>query len=150
MILEKIGDILSIGEGVIVHGCNAQGKMNSGIAKQVRKDYPEAYLIYMDNYRSGLGSISYYSASDKKIIVNGITQEFYGRDPSALYVSYDAMFTVFDNILRDDFLRKNAERYGLNFPLIGCGLANGDWSIVREIIDQAIPESIKKTLWILE
>ena len=35
------GDVLSTTCIYIAHQCNAMGKMNSGVAKQIREKYPE-------------------------------------------------------------------------------------------------------------
>jgi O-acetyl-ADP-ribose deacetylase (regulator of RNase III) len=34
------GNIVDLSRGFIVHGCNAQGAMNFGVAKAIRDKYP--------------------------------------------------------------------------------------------------------------
>jgi len=50
MIEHKIGDLFSNTEGYIVHGCNAQGVMGSGVAKIVKDQYFDAFKRYAECY----------------------------------------------------------------------------------------------------
>jgi len=170
MITRKTGDLLSVTEGFIVHGCNARGIMGSGVALQIRRRYPEAFRGYyeyvkrVENYNARLGDAGNIKLAgkvinhfvDKKlVIVNAITQDSFGRDPNVIYVDYDAVresFKVLNGMLQ---ARRNNDEYEkikkvVNFPLIGCGLANGDWEIVRDIIDEELDDDIEKVLWIWE
>lgn len=130
----KHADLLEETEGVIVHGCNAQGKFNSGFAKQLRRKYPQVYDDYMDRFSLRgslfLGEIIPTQISDKLIIVSGVTQRYYGRDPDVVYVDYPAVRAVFHQAAA--LMRKH--KLPLKYPKIGCGLANGDWSTVQGII----------------
>jgi len=150
MINQITGDLLDVKEGYIVHGCNAQGVMNSGVAKQIRERYPENYLVYKVsitqkklNFESPLGHIIKYRIGDL-MIINAITQDRYGRDGKQ-YVNYDAVRDCFRKInevvLKTDDLPKI-----VNFPLIGCGLGGGDWDIISKIIDDELDDSIEKNL----
>lgn len=159
MIQEKQGNVLDIPAGVIVHGCNSYGIMKSGIAKEIHERFPEAYQVYRNEFIEcvdqglpglPLGSFTIYWVNENKIIVNAVTQEKFGRDPNVVYVDYQALGTAFESlvfgpisVLIGDVYRK----HGIHFPLIGCGLANGDWNIVGPLIDEIVPNTIQKTLW---
>lgn len=117
----KDGDIFKLAEqgefDVIVHGCNAQGVMGSGIAKTVRYDYPGAYEVYK-KAKMIPGKWSFWDGP-KFTIVNAITQEHYlprGVD----HFEYEA----FAEILIDLAQWSPGVRWG--FPYIGMGLAGGD------------------------
>lgn len=151
----RSGNLLSVQEGIIVHGCNAQGVMGSGVAAAVRETYPGAYDAYRDLYEKAraqglkdlpLGRIAWFrvSESPKLAIANAITQQYYGRDPNVRYVSYEALEEAFGRIA------KVAREHSLpvHYPLIGAGLANGDWSTIADIIDRQL-EGVKHTLWTL-
>jgi hypothetical protein len=61
-IIYKQGDLLDCIEKVIVHGCNAQGVMGSGVALAIRKKYPDAARAYFDMKDKGrmqLGCCTY-------------------------------------------------------------------------------------------
>ena len=44
------GDVLSIKEGIIVHGCNCQGVMGGGVALSIRNQFPTVYNLYRKQY----------------------------------------------------------------------------------------------------
>lgn len=134
------GNLLEAAEPYILHGCNAQGVMGSGVAAQIRARNPEVYEEYRRVYEEQgnllhLGQTIWVRASDYTFI-NGITQEFYGRDKNVVYVSYDAVRKVIENIdlMASTFQAWKVEAVAL--PLIGAGLANGDWKIISEIIEE--------------
>ena len=152
MINKRKGNILNIEEGYIVHGCNAQGVMGSGIAKQIREKYPKVYSTYLLEYNENglaVGSIIPVYINEKLCIINAITQEFYGRNPYKKYVSYFGVDTCFNRINRLIQTDGTEIVNSLHFPLIGCGLANGNWDIVSKKINKNIANNITKTLWIL-
>lgn len=136
------GDLFSTDITAIVHGCNAQGVMGSGVAKIVREKYPKAYERYVNEYNLNkhlkLGHVIPVPCGDRnvdpanfKIIINAITQDFFGRDGKR-YVSYDAIADSMNTI--NQFF----EVYGISeiaMPKIGAGLANGKWEIIERIIE---------------
>lgn len=108
----RIGNIFNhVTSGVIIHGCNAQGVMGSGVAREVKARYPEAFRTYREfceQYGVGnkelLGGIPSWVNTDgaidvnrNLIIVNAITQHRYGTD-NYRYVSYKAVQDCFDAI----------------------------------------------------
>lgn len=148
MIHEHEGNLLHVQEGVIVHGCNARGVMGSGVARQVRNLWPGAFYAYRKEYeRAGLqpGDVIYYKARERLIIANAITQRDYGRDTLTQYVDYDAIRACFEKVL----VVARRLQLPVHFPLIGCGLGNGDWKVVSKIIDETIPDEIGKHLWVM-
>ncbi len=142
MIQRKRGDLLSVEQGIIVHGCNARGVMGSGVAKQVKETYPAAYHEYLASGHR-LGHISHYKVSENLIVVNAVTQADYGRNGER-YVSYDAIDECFKRIRQ---LQCTIGIGEIHFPLIGAGLGGGDWYIISEIIDRS--SGFEKYLWTL-
>jgi O-acetyl-ADP-ribose deacetylase (regulator of RNase III) len=148
MISTLTGNALDAPRGVFVHGCNAQGKMGSGVALEVRQRFPAAYEAYMSAHRQGLlvlGSTTEVEVSPGLWIVNGVTQQYYGRDPGRVYVDYPAIERVF---LRASNLATQ-HQLPLLFPLIGCGLGGGEWPKVEAIIERCVDPSVEKTLFVL-
>ena len=148
---EHIGDILSVKTGIVVQGCNAQGKMNSGLAKGLRAMYPGAFDVYAEEHaKHGLyvGQVVYYkvplpAGSPVLVIANAITQKYYGRDKNVVYVDYDGLercFVKIGNLAKDLGVP-------VHFPLIGAGLANGIWEDIVPRIDRALGPAIEKHLW---
>jgi hypothetical protein len=102
-IVYKTGDLLEAPERTICHGCNAQGKMGAGIAVPIKKRYPMAFDAYRQLYeaqgnRLELGQAIWVSCPDGRTVINAIIQEFYGREPGVVYVSYPAIRSVIDQI----------------------------------------------------
>lgn len=136
MIIQSVfGNLMTAEERIILHGCNAQKKMNSGVAKLIREQYPEAYHEYVSTTKLQLGMVIYAESGDK-IIANGITQENYGRD-GRRYCSYDAINSVMEDVHRYAIDRK-IDRVAM--PAIGAGLGGGSWSVIRAIIENAFTE----------
>lgn len=151
---EVSGNILSVQRGIIVQGCNAQGVMGSGVAKDLRDRYPENYTVYkaaFDRHKQktgktlALGRVIWYTVSKeepKLAIANAITQEFYGRNPNIQYVDYEAVRSAFRQVATE------ARKHNLpvHYPLIGAGLGGGRWDVIAEIIEAELIE-VEHTLW---
>lgn len=155
------GDITTVESGIIVHGCNAQGRMNSGVAKAIRNKYPDVFNTYQAGLKAvnvlnktGLGCVfpyHYYNNTNELIIMNAITQEFYGA--GIKQVSYKALHSCFIKIR--SYVKTIYTNIGnlpsINYPLIGAGLGGGDWSIISEIINNCLEDLPNENiLWIKE
>ena len=136
-IIYRSGDLLEAPERIICHGCNAQGKMGAGIAAAIRKRYPQAFKDYEALYKAQgnrleLGQCIWVDCADGRTVIDAVTQEFYGRDPNVIYVDYGAIRTVMQTI--NDKLKLTTSS-AVAFPKIGAGLANGDWTVIEDIIE---------------
>lgn len=131
------GDLIKLAiEGqfdIIVHGCNCFCTMGAGIAKSIKKEFPEAYdadLKTIKGDKSKLGSFTFAKVSKENheiIVINAYTQFNYkGKGNKA---DYEAIRSVFKKI-KAEFSGKR-----IGYPLIGAGLAGGDWNIISEIIN---------------
>lgn len=124
---------------IIAHGCNAQGVMGSGFAKAIRDMYPEAFEVYHTTYKHhglALGEVIPCGNRESRIIANCITQEYYGRDPDSVYVSYDAV------VLSMKIVARHSARLKLPvyLPFIGGGLANGNRNILMAIFEETFKD----------
>jgi len=145
------GDLIeSVKENAIVaHGCNAQGRMNSGFALQLRRKYPINHLYYVAAARSKaliLGNnihCNYYHADRQLSVVNMITQEFYGRDKHVVYVNYEAV----ESCMEKAACYAKLVNLPLHFPFIGGGLANGNRDRLMGIFESCTKD-IQANLWI--
>lgn len=137
--LFKVGDILNVKTGIIVHGCNTKGVMGSGLALQVKRNFPGAYRIYKEHLQiKGLGETIWYAADERLWIVNALTQDTYGRNPETVYVSYKAIQTCFDYI----FKYAAQGDYSVHVPdMIGAGLGNGNRDKILAIIEDSASRS---------
>jgi O-acetyl-ADP-ribose deacetylase (regulator of RNase III) len=142
----KIGDLVKeVHDGIIIHQCNAQGVMNSGIAKQLRETYPIVYDDYIQEFcKHGnlLGKIIVSAVSPDLVVISVVGQFKYGRDKE-VYTSYVALSQAFLDIKK---LIKDLD-VEIHHPLIGCGLGGGDWDVVSKIIEDHLGH--ETTLWML-
>lgn len=136
-IIYKNGDITQCEEKIIIHGCNAQGKMNSGVAKSLREKYPDlTWKVYKKSFDENngltLGNVIVGRSNDK-IILNAITQEFYGYD-GKLYLNYSSLekCLIFADSVCDFDINGVIEPVAM--PRIGAGRAGGNWNIIENII----------------
>jgi O-acetyl-ADP-ribose deacetylase (regulator of RNase III) len=148
-IVTKTGNLLDVTAGHIVHGCNAQGVMGSGVALAVKKMYPGAFADYREEYEEAgleLGIAYPYMPTTDLVIWNAITQEGFGQPTRNC--SYDAIQTCFEDINRA-VLESNdiGIVQEIHIPAIGAGLGGGNWEIIREIIEQTC--TVPVTLWVL-
>lgn len=130
-----VGDLLSCTQPVLVHGCNNQGVMGSGVARQIRAKWPHVYEVYHKfdvDHGLELGDVIPAVAEEDLIVLNAITQDGFGRD-GAVYVKYDAITTCFRTI---NVYMQHHGFLELALPRIGAGLGGGDWKIIEEIINQ--------------
>lgn len=145
----KEGDLFaSVEEGFIVHGCNAQGVMGSGFAKLVRAYYPEAYETYIAQKPYYiLGEVIPAVVAPNLVIVNAITQEFYGTDK--VHADYDAIAQAMKGTIH--LVGTNMiQCRDVHMPLIGGGLAGGDKERIIQIMrDVFETNEVKATLWLL-
>lgn len=150
MIKLNTGNLINVTKGFIIHGCNAQGVMQSGVAAHIRLKFPEAYNAYRlvhENEGLIVGNIIPVKINEELVVINAITQKYYGRQPIR-YVSYEGLKLCFEKI--NKLVQENSKvQQSIHFPKIGAGLANGDWSKIKIIIDYSIADVIEKNLWIL-
>lgn len=124
---------------VIVHGCNCQNTMGSGLAKEIKERYPLAYeadCLAAKMWKSSVARLANFSTATVVapngrpfIIINAYTQlNYLPRDKD--HFDYEA----FQVILRKlEALDPNKDiRFG--FPYIGMGLAGGDASRIIPMI----------------
>lgn len=150
-LIYKTGNLIDAPEPIIIHGCNAQGVMGSGVAKAIREAYPTAYEAYQEVYDTrGLNPgevvwawVNYpEDEGQTRLIGNAITQRYYGKDGHR-YVNYDAVevaFRVAADALREDQDMFNIDGPYVAIPRIGAGLGGGDWDIIAERIETAMEE----------
>ena len=117
---------------VVIHGCNCFSKMGAGFAKQIREKYPIAYEVDKNSSlspNSKLGKITHTGHLTTPTIVNAYTQlNWQGKNN----IDYDAVKSSMKHV-KSNFAGKK-----MVMPLIGAGLAGGDWNIIKKIIEDEL------------
>lgn len=126
------GDLLKANQQLIVHQCNARGIMGSGVARQVKEQYPSVYGKYFDMCDSRprsklMGEAQIVQIDDKRSIVNLIGQ-YHFLPRTQRHTDYNALEKGFKQ------LKIDRPKVDLAMPKIGCGLGGGDWNIVSQLI----------------
>lgn len=140
MITYVKGDLLETNCDYICHQVNCQGKMNSGIAKQIREKWPEVYTQYLKKYENAdgysdelLGEIQHIPISNLKCVINMFAQENYGYD-GYRYTSYDAFWSCVNRIAVT--VPKGSS---IAFPYrIGCCRGGANWTIIKAMIEEVL------------
>ena len=134
MMFYKKGDLIKSANDfdVIGHGCNCKHTMGAGIAAGMKKAFPEIDMAdactgYGD--KDKLGTFSLVDYGDL-IVLNLYTQYDYARD------KVNADYEAIRNCMKQIKKRYGGKKIGL--PLIGAGLAGGDWNTISEIIEEEL------------
>ena len=147
------GNLLDSNCDYICHQVNCQGKMNSGIAKQIREKWPVVYNNYMSKCDTIsdltiktndilLGSIQivglwedYYSADFHQSVINMFSQEYYGYD-GRRYTSYDAFWNCL-NLIKQTVPKGRSIAFPYN---IGCCRGGANWEVIYAMIVAVLNE----------
>lgn len=135
MIAYEFKDILESNEDIIIQQVNCQNVMGAGLAKQICTKWPivkKRYHEYCSSFNSPydlLGNVQYVEIGNGRYVANVFGQLNYGRCGGICYTSYEHLEAAFRKISESFPNSSFAIPYG-----IGCGLANGDWKVVEELI----------------
>lgn len=139
------GDLFETEDKMIIHGCNCQGVMGSGVAKIIKTVYPKAYTDYK-NAKMVLGRVIWSDTGESMIIGNCLTQEFYGRDKNTVYLDY---FALRDCLNKVHNFAKGIGIESVSMPKIGAGFANGDWNVIEKMIEEEF-KYVQPNVWVIE
>ena len=137
---EVTGDLIHMAKtgqfDVIIHGCNCFCTMGSGIAAQIKNEFPSVYEADKSTKKGDRGKMGWYTYAGVNMsngvtftIINAYTQYRYGH--KACHVDYDAVSAVFNRLSK---LIPDHARIG--YPMIGAGLGGGNWDLISSIIDR--------------
>lgn len=130
---------------VIAHQTNCKGVMGAGVARAIRKEYPEITQEYQAECKSNnmLGKCQLIATRDARYIANLFGQKGFG---SGLQTNYDALRSALHSLVEQMQLLKLKS---VSMPYnIGCGLAGGDWNVVFSILrDTFAGTDIRLELW---
>lgn len=125
-------DLLESDAKYICHQVNCKGVMGSGVAKAIADKWPivkEHYVELCKGFSESelIGTTQVREVAPNKYVINIFGQTDYGRTQK-LYTSYDALASAFEEM-------RTYVNGSIAFPYrFGCGLANGDWATVDQLI----------------
>tara|TARA_R100001594_G_scaffold1048_2_gene4351 strand:+ start:6081 stop:6578 length:498 start_codon:yes stop_codon:yes gene_type:complete len=131
---------------VIVHGCNTHCTMGSGIAPVIAnafegvREADEQFPVSRGSTMR-LGHYSYAPAGNSfyPVVVNAYTQHYFREKPDGTPAAdYDAIRAVFEQ-LNVDIYETYSDDHLIGIPMLGAGLAGGDWETIESIINEVTP-----------
>ena len=141
---------------LIVHGCNCHCTMGSGIAPAIAEAFngpmgprqADNLTVAGDRGKLGDYTVSAWLHPDtlhSVLIINAYTQYDIASEYGDIMVDYDAVRSCFKDITDSvkNFVHPDPIRIG--YPMIGAGLAGGDWDVISAIINEEL-EGLNHTL----
>ena len=118
----------------VLHGCNAFHTFGAGIAAQFREKHPQTYAA---DLQTGMGDplkIGTYSKSvvGECDVLNCYTQYRTAGFGASLLSRKPFDYDAFRKVLKAVKAEYTGKRIGM--PMIGAGLAGGDWNVISSII----------------
>lgn len=130
------GNLITSDCTVIMHQANCMSIMGGGIAKTIAEVYPKAKNVdkrFPYKPKERLGKFSYANIANKVIVVNLYGQYAIGK---GLQTEYDKL----EKSIEDFFAHAKEKEFDLSkvgVPYkMGCGLAGGNWEVVKEILER--------------
>ena len=134
------GDLIALAKSgefdVIIHGCNCYVTWGKGLAVPMKQNFPEAFKVDKATRVGDKKKLGTYSSAHIErhgldlVVVNAYTQYKWGGGKRN--ANYKAIEKVF-YLIAKDFAGKR-----IGYPMIGAGLAGGDWKIISDIIDDCL------------
>lgn len=142
------GDILDAKHGIIGHQVNCRMVMGAGLAKQIREKYPMVFSEYQEvmgatPFHARLGKCQIVQVGPDLYVANLFGQADFA--PSGIrHTSYNALSMALHGLY--DWRTKNFKTEA-DMPIylpfgLGSGLARGDWAVIQELINSAVPNAI--------
>lgn len=139
MLSTKVGCLIEAAKNreidYLIHGANCLSTMGAGVAKLIKQEFPKAFLVDQNDYRSPIEKIGSYSSVflSGLTIINLYTQYDYGGKRP---FEYGSLKRSLDEICRDfSFTGKT-----IGLPEIGCGLGGASRDLVLEILEDYTTE----------
>jgi hypothetical protein len=140
----------------LMHCCNAQGVMGSGIALQVKNTFPDVYTAYSKHCSQQVNALGTVIVKDD--VINIIAQQSFGTKLRHLH--YGALVKCFmiviDKINSNELYKYKITDQGYLLPYriaipkyMGSDRAGGNWKIVEELLE-SFPSQIEIYCYELE
>ncbi len=125
---------------IMVHGANCYCVMGNGIARDVHQKISQAFEADKtttpgDRSKLGKYTLAKITATNNKPVqvINAYTQFTYWDPKDMFYLS--ALRSAFAGI-KFTYANKGDENVVIGIPLIGAGLARGNWKEISDVIEE--------------
>lgn len=137
------GDITKSNADIIAHQTNCKFVMGGGVALAIRNKWPKVYKQYCELGKSEnkpsyewLGTCQIVEVDQHKYVANLFGQDDlgYGR----CFTNYDALKEALNDLV---WQVEYMDLKTIAFPwLMSCGLAGGNWNIVKPLIEKTFED----------
>lgn len=126
----------------LLHCANCFHIMGGGVAAVISYRYPEAHEADKQTPYGLIDKLGTYSKAKTSFgeVINLYGQFDIGTDK--IRADYDAIKKGMELINKDYAGKK------ICLPKIGSGLAGGDWTIIRQILDESTPDVELTIIWL--
>lgn len=121
-------DITTVDQGIVMHGVNCQGVMNSGVAQSIRHTWPQVYSAYKEIHdqlgqcEDLLGTVHVIRIDEHLSVANCYTQIGYGF--TGIHADVEAIEETATKVCQHALALQKDRIYT---PTIGCGLGGLSW-----------------------
>lgn len=145
------------GNTIIAHCCNNIGGWGAGFVIPLAKQYPQTEQMYREWHKVGVMGIEYIDDLWRSIkfelgetqfvktyagyVANIIGQDGIASHGSIPPIRYDALRKGLRTVAQEAQYR----HCDVQMPMIGAGLAGGNWEIIEQIIDEELAQKGVKT-----
>eukprot|EP00746_Dinoflagellata_sp_MGD_P112156 gnl/MRDRNA2_/MRDRNA2_49116_c0_seq1.p1 gnl/MRDRNA2_/MRDRNA2_49116_c0~~gnl/MRDRNA2_/MRDRNA2_49116_c0_seq1.p1 ORF type:complete len:587 (+),score=114.43 gnl/MRDRNA2_/MRDRNA2_49116_c0_seq1:77-1837(+) len=122
------------GQKIITHVCNDRGRWGKGFVMAISRKWPEAARMYRQWYKAGgkegfaLGAVQLIELNPSLTLANMIGQNGIKTGSKGPPVRYDAI----GEALMAVSAHAVSEGASIHMPLIGTGLAGGEWQQIED------------------
>lgn len=132
---------------IIMHGCNCFNTMGAGVAKYLATKWPAVRVADSETLkgdRNKLGTVIFVNVVFNPLVTvaNCYTQYTYWKKDQR-QVNYEAVYRCIE------IVNQYALKYGITdvrAVKIGCGLAKGNWHVVKSMFEVVMPYTTIYTL----
>ncbi len=143
MIQDRVGDIFEQKDLThILHQANLYRTFGSGIAKEIKTRFPYAYHVDQLTHHGARSKLGWFTIGEPPMGKSGPTIiNLYSQDGISA-TQRTTHYAAMGKALFDLEEMMNEEDIVIGIPHgLGCGLAGGDWHVVKAIIWSAFAKS---------
>lgn len=144
-LVKAVTDYAEGGPQIMLHVCNNQGVMGSGIALQVKTLLPDAYQAYKQ-FEAEYDGLPLGTISVCHNVINLHAQDGYGR--GIRHLDYEALYQSLEKAAL--YIKKTGiERVGVPYRM-GSDRAGGNWGVVLAMLSAVFDSNPNVNVYVYE